>query len=58
MGSKQRLEVDEESSMEQKTWQVYSFGQKNVFRLHLNESRGVSGGANSKLGWVGGGEGL
>ena len=24
---------------EQKTWQVYSFGKRNVFRLDLNESR-------------------
>ena len=38
-GSKQRFETDEDSSMEQKTWQVYSFGKRNVFRLHLNESR-------------------
>ena len=28
----------EDSSMEQKTWQVYSFGKISVFRLHLNES--------------------
>ena len=27
------------SSIEQKTWQGYSFGKKNVFRLHLIESR-------------------
>ena len=27
-----------DSSMEQKTWQVYSFGKRNVFRLHLSES--------------------
>ena len=32
--------MDEDSSMEQKTWQVYSFGGKNVFKLCLNESRG------------------
>ena len=38
-GSKLRLEMDEDSSMEQKTWQVYSFGKRNVFRLHLNVSR-------------------
>ena len=25
--------------MEQKTWQVYNFGKRNVFRLDLNESR-------------------
>ena len=31
--------MDEDSSMEQKTWQVYSFGKRNVLRLHLNESR-------------------
>ena len=37
MGSKQRLEMDEDSSMEQKTWQVYSLGKRNVFRLHMNE---------------------
>ena len=35
MGSKWRLETDEDSSMEQKTWQVYSFGKRNVCRLHL-----------------------
>ena len=28
MGSKQRLEVDEDSISEQKTWQVYSFGKR------------------------------
>ena len=32
-----RLEMDEDSSMEQKTWQVISFGKRNVFRLHLIE---------------------
>ena len=32
--------MDEDSSTEQKTWQVYSFGKRNVFRLHLYESRG------------------
>ena len=31
--------MDEDSSTEQKTWQVYSLGKRNVFRLHLNESR-------------------
>ena len=31
--------MDEDSSTEQKTWQVYSFGKRNVFRLHLNEAR-------------------
>ena len=29
--------MDEDSSTEQKTWQVCSFGKRNVFRLHLNE---------------------
>ena len=27
------------ASPNRKTWQVYSFGKINVFRLHLNESR-------------------
>ena len=34
--------MDEDSSTEQKTWQVYSFGMIFIFiffRLHLNESR-------------------
>ena len=31
--------MDEDISKEQKTWQVYSFGKRNVFRLDLNESR-------------------
>ena len=31
--------MDKNSSMEQKTWQVYSFGKRTVFRLHLDESR-------------------
>ena len=31
--------MDEDSSTQQKEWQVYSFGKRNVFRLHLNESR-------------------
>ena len=39
MGSKQSLEMDEDSSTEQKTWQVYSFGKRNVLRFVLNESR-------------------
>ena len=41
MGSKQRLEMDEDSSTEQKTWLVYRFVKINVFtfRLPLNESR-------------------
>ena len=30
--------MDEDSSTEQKTQQVYSLGKRNVFRLHLNES--------------------
>ena len=29
----------EDSSTEQKTWQVYCFGKRHVFRLYLNESR-------------------
>ena len=29
----------EDSSTEQKTWQVYCFGKRPVFRLYLNESR-------------------
>ena len=31
--------MDEDCNMEQKTWQVNSFGTRNVFRLHLNVSR-------------------
>ena len=31
--------MDKDISTEQKTWQVYSFGKRNVFRLDLNESR-------------------
>ena len=31
--------MDEDRSMGQKIWQVYSFGKRNVFRLHLSESR-------------------
>ena len=40
-GSKRRLEMDGDSSTDQKTWQVqvYSSGKRNVFRLDLNESR-------------------
>ena len=30
--------MDEDSITEQKTWQIYSFGKINVFRLHLNDS--------------------
>ena len=37
-GSKQRLEMNEDSSMEQKTWHVCIWG-KELLRLHLNESR-------------------
>ena len=37
-GSKQRLETDEDSSTEQKTWQVYRFwGRRNVLRCDLKE---------------------
>ena len=36
MGSKQRLEMDEDSCMDWKTWQIYSFGKRNILRLHLN----------------------
>ena len=32
-------DLNEDSSMERKTWQVYTFGKRNVFRLH--ESRHV-----------------
>ena len=38
-GGKQRLEMDEDSSTEQKTLHVYNFGKSNVIRLNLNESR-------------------
>ena len=38
-GSKQQLEMDEDSSMEQKTWLVYSLGKRNVLRFDLKESR-------------------
>ena len=31
--------MDEYGSMEQKTWEAYGFGKRNVFRLHLNESK-------------------
>ena len=31
--------MDEDISTERKTWQVYNFGKRNLFRLHLNESR-------------------
>ena len=31
--------MNEDGNREQKTWQVYSFGKRHVFRLHLHESR-------------------
>ena len=31
--------MDKDNSTEQKTWQVYKFGKRNVFRLDLDESR-------------------
>ena len=31
--------MDKDRSTEQKTWQVYNFWKRNVFRLDLNESR-------------------
>ena len=31
--------MDKDISTEQKTWLVYNFGKRNVFRLDLNESR-------------------
>ena len=31
--------MDKDISTEQKTWQVYNLGKRNVFRLDLNESR-------------------
>ena len=31
--------MDEDSNTEQKIWQVYSLGKRNVFRLYVNESR-------------------
>ena len=31
--------MDKDISTKQKTWQVYSFGKRNVFRLDLKESR-------------------
>ena len=37
MGSKQKLEVDEDSSMKQKMWQVYSFRKRNAFRLTFKQ---------------------
>ena len=33
------LGMDEDSNMKWKTWQLYSSGKRNVFRLHLIESR-------------------
>ena len=38
-GSKQQLEMDEDNSLEQKTWLVYSFGKRNVLRFNLKELR-------------------
>ena len=35
----QGLEAEEDSSMERKTWQVYSFGKRKVLRFDLNEPR-------------------
>ena len=29
----------DENSKDQKTWQIYNFRKRNVFRLRLNESR-------------------
>ena len=34
----QRLQTDEDSRTERKTWQVLG-GKKNIFRLHFSESR-------------------
>ena len=31
--------MDGDINTEQETWHVYNFGKRNVFRLHLNESR-------------------
>ena len=31
--------MDEDSSMEQRTWQVDSLGKRNVIRLHLSPER-------------------
>ena len=31
--------MDKDRRTEQKTWQVYNFGKRNVFRFDLNESR-------------------
>ena len=31
MGSKQRLEMDEDRSMEWKTWKAYGLGKRRVF---------------------------
>ena len=39
MGSKQRLETDEDSSMKWKTQLVCNLEKRNVLRLDLNESR-------------------
>ena len=34
--------MDEEGDTEQEAWQVYSFGKRNVFRLHLMSPERVS----------------
>ena len=39
-GSKQRLEMNEDSSTQRKTWQVYSFGKRNVLRFDFWVQRG------------------
>ena len=31
--------MEEDSIVEQKTWQVYCFGKRNVVQLYLNESK-------------------
>ena len=38
-GQKQRLEVEEDGSMEQKTWQVSCFGIRDVLRFDMEEPR-------------------
>ena len=42
LGSKQKLEMDEDSCVEQKTWRVYSFlgeEKKEVFRIHFSPEK-------------------
>ena len=34
--------MDKDSSAEQKTWQVYNFGKRSVFRFHLMSPERVS----------------